>query len=203
MPDIIQLGLDPIDGRLVAYYDELLLLSQQALTGELNERQYQTSLRRLVQQALGAAFTLAGGDVTVEAAVEALRRELDVNRRSINTLSGDIFDGRYSANDDQTAGRGVEKLENRLALWVYSAAGVYHLGQEFAPANQRFVWNLGNTEDHCVTCAGLSGVVLTAAEWQALRHRPQGRSLACGGHRCDCNRRPTERPSVGLREVRV
>lgn len=64
---------------------------------------------------------------------------------------------------------------------------------------QRFVWRLGATEEHCTTCATLDGIVATAAEWAASGYHPQhapNSMLECGGWRCDCRLEPTTADST-------
>lgn len=212
MPDMIQLGIPAVDVQIRQYFTDIEALSQRAVAGKIADQAYRVELERLTRQALTLAFVLSGGDISTTVAVAALKTYLDQAARSARILTDDLYDGRYtavSADDakpgrpEQTAERGLEKLTNRLNLWTFTMAGVYHLGQEYAQEQQRFTWRLGLTEQHCTTCAGLDGVTLTAAEWQQLGHRPQGDTLECGGWYCDCRREPTNKASDGLASVNV
>jgi hypothetical protein len=69
---------------------------------------------------------------------------------------------------------------------------------------QRLRWKLGKTEDHCLTCSYLDGLVAYAAEWDESGYHPQGapnEQLQCGGWQCDCSLEPTDSPRTrGIRD---
>ncbi|MCP5019880.1 MAG: hypothetical protein GY938_32035 [Ketobacter sp.] len=214
--ELIRLS-DPNANRLIKQYSrDIKALSNRALSGDIDEQTFRTELNRITAAAFAMAFLLGDGDQQNEAGKAALKRALQQERNSINVLTSDIFDGRFSARSaddvspglpEQTAKRGRDKLGNRLILWAFTLAGIYHMGQEFAAPRfgeeRRYEWGLGNTEEHCRTCLALDGVVLTASEWRIIGHKPQGRSLECGGWNCDCERTETDKPSQGFESVRV
>jgi len=212
MPDLIRLRNRQANERLRAYYDDLDKLTGRALLGRVDENEFRQELNRLMTAAFTLLFVEAGGNLADAAARAELDRIIAQNVNSVTVLTGDVFDGRYSRRSDdeaapgrppQTATEGRDKLRNRLALWVFTAAGLWSAGKIYGQAEQTAVWRLGNTEEHCTTCLALDGVVLTKQEWQQLRYRPQARNLACGGWRCDCELQDTDRESIGLENVRV
>ena len=63
-----------------------------------------------------------------------------------------------------------------------------------ADGKQRMKWELGETEEHCETCAALNGIVAFAREWETLGVHPQdapNNKLECGGWQCGCTLTPT------------
>ncbi len=196
------------NAHVLEYLRDIKRVSNMALNGEIDENEYRQELQRLSTAALALAFLLGDGDVENAAGQSQLRTIQGIQSNSSVKLSKDIFDGNYSAIEDkQTKTEGKKKLNNRLILWSYTLASVYHLGQEFARPKfgiePRYEWFLGNTEEHCSTCLGLQGVVLTTSEWRIIGHRPQGRSLECGGWNCDCQRKKTDKKSIGYQKVKV
>jgi hypothetical protein len=60
---------------------------------------------------------------------------------------------------------------------------------------QRMMWVYGDA-DHCSTCEQLNGIVAYASEWETLGVKPQSPPnplLQCGGWRCKCSLRVTDR----------
>lgn len=201
------------NARITRYIRELDRLTGAALDGRLFENEFQGEMIALTAADLELLFQLAGGDPASAVGQLRLQNELLLHRQSIATLTNDIYTGRYSARSEplpgrpeQTAVEGRDKLRNRLVLWGFSAAGVFHLGQETIRPGQlepAYVWLLGNTEEHCVDCQLLDGVVLTASDWGRLDIRPQSPGLACGGYHCDCGREPTNQEPIPLDEVAI
>ena len=87
-------------------------------------------------------------------------------------------------------GATVDPFIIRADMWANNYTSTVNTSRIVTAAKDaRFVWRLGATEQHCETCAGLSGVVALASDWDELRGRgiePQGDSLRCGGWNCDC-----------------
>lgn len=101
----------------------------------------------------------------------------------------DIVDARV----DETS---IQPLLARASLWAnryneaYSAA---MLSIQIANGG-KLVWELGETEQHCTTCAALDGIVAYASEWELSGCKPQAApngALECGGWQCDCKLSPT------------
>jgi hypothetical protein len=195
------------DPQLARYYQQIDQLTGRALSGDIDERTFRQELERLTLAAILLMFLLGGGDVSTPAGARALAAQQKIARESAGRLTGDIFDGRYSASDKQTREDGREKLQGRLVLWGVTLAGVFAQGQIHAPAGlrevvavgedgrpvvtvergeSRLVWRLGPTERHCVDCAGFDGQVKTAGEWAAMQIHPGSFDLSCHGFNCLC-----------------
>jgi hypothetical protein len=103
----------------------------------------------------------------------------------------DIIDARV----DQTS---VTPLLVRAQLWAQRWTEAYNQARHLITleygGNEE--WTLGATEEHCPECAALNGIVARASEWEMLGVRPQhapNDKLTCGGWRCDCERKPTDK----------
>lgn len=83
----------------------------------------------------------------------------------------------------------------RVDLWVnqYNAAATE--AQMMAKADQKLLWVLGPTEEHCPDCAKYAGRVYRASTWLKYGIRPQSLKLACHGYRCLCTTVPTDAPA--------
>jgi hypothetical protein len=109
----------------------------------------------------------------------------------VDQLYRDIVDARV----DETA---LEPLLARAPLWANRWTEGYnqavHLITMENGGNEE--WVLGETEQHCETCAALNGIVARASEWDELGVHPQGGPnplLACDGWQCDCSRQQTDK----------
>jgi hypothetical protein len=92
----------------------------------------------------------------------------------------------------------IDSLLARATLWAQRYTDAYeqarHLITMENGGNEE--WVLGGTEEHCPECAALNGIVARASEWEQLGVHPQqppNAVLTCGGWKCDCERRPTEK----------
>jgi len=98
------------------------------------------------------------------------------------------------ANSRANEGK-LTTVQNRLELWYnqYNAAATQ--AQMMAKGDQKLLWRLGATEEHCPDCAKYAGRVYRASTWAKYDIRPQHQSLACHGFRCLCMLEPTDQPA--------
>lgn len=179
------------DRELERYFEALLALWLLARYGHITEAQFRTEVVELTDEALELLYRLAGGERGNARAAREIAERLATAQQSAVKLARDVFDGRYSPSQKKTAAEGETELRNRLTLWTFGIGAAYWLGkvyrrQRAGQPRPRLQWRLGATERHCSTCAGLHMQIATPEEWQRQPHRPQGRSLECGGYRCDC-----------------
>lgn len=115
----------------------------------------------------------------------------------------DILDGRISSEYNFVDGfadaivavqRDEDALQGLLArgdLWANRYNDVYNESKLITgEGTTKFEWVLGATEEHCLTCQALNGIVAFAREWEQSRFKPQDPPndlLSCGGWRCDCS----------------
>jgi hypothetical protein len=81
----------------------------------------------------------------------------------------------------------------RLAIWTNRYAEVRETAQQMSCGDTKTQWVLGPTE-HCRDCLRLSDRIYRNSIWAKYNIRPQMRSLACGGWRCQCRLVPTDEP---------
>jgi hypothetical protein len=97
---------------------------------------------------------------------------------------------------------GLDEFKQRAQLWSNRYPEVQsEVTLMSSNPTDLLEWVMGNTEEHCETCATLSGSVATAQEWQESGYHPQGAPnelLECGGWRCDCSLIPTDKPHTGI-----
>jgi len=98
----------------------------------------------------------------------------------------------------RTNGDPIEPLFSRAELWAGQWNTAYENATSLITLNNggREEWILGATEEHCPECAALNGIVALASEWNALNvypKNPPNDYLTCGGWRCDCERRATDK----------
>lgn len=191
---ILNLDNPQFDDVVTDYYEDIERLARRALDGEMSQTEYRQQHEELTMAVLLALFLLAGGSATSPEGRRFLAEQRQIARESAEKLARDVFDGRYSAHDGQTADQGMMHLAERLELWTYTAGQAYQRGMiSGLPGDgreRRYRWNLGKTEKHCATCSDMSGQEKTQSEWAELAAAgimPQGHGLACRGFRCDCS----------------
>lgn len=111
----------------------------------------------------------------------------------------DFVDGFYRAIVDARIDKtSIDPLLVRAELWANAYSTAYENATSIITAETggKEEWVLGATEEHCPECADLNGIVAFAKEWDTLNVRPKNppnNKLTCGGWRCDCERRPTDK----------
>jgi hypothetical protein len=75
---------------------------------------------------------------------------------------------------------------SRLDVWVNNYPRVRDRGAAMACADKKKKFHLGQTEEHCRSCAGFDGRVYRYSTWATNNALPRSRALACNGYRCDC-----------------
>ena len=103
----------------------------------------------------------------------------------------DIVDARV----DETS---IDPLLARATLWAERWTEAYNTAVALITSANggNLAWELGETEEHCETCAALNGIVARASEWEELGVHPQGAPnelLVCRGWHCDCRLSPTDK----------
>ena len=92
----------------------------------------------------------------------------------------------------------VAPLLARAQLWAQRWTEAYNEAVRLITLNNggNLEWELGETEEHCPECSAFNGIVARASEWEALGIRPQNapnNKLTCGGWKCDCSLKPTDK----------
>lgn len=81
-----------------------------------------------------------------------------------------------------------DAIRARVEQWAQGLDATYSEGKLRGDKSQVLIWHLGETEDHCATCARLDGQ-RHKARWYLDRDFLPGKAGAamnCGGYRCGC-----------------
>lgn len=84
----------------------------------------------------------------------------------------------------------------RADMWINTYREAKARAMTMACADQKLVWRLGSTREHCSDCLNYNGRVYRASVWARYDIRPQHRSLSCRGYRCQCSLIPTNDPAM-------
>lgn len=106
-------------------------------------------------------------------------------------------DGFIAAIEDAKADKDKRTgVEQRAELWCNSVEAAGNAGLNRGRATEIVVWKLGETEEHCSTCAWLDGQ-RHRRKWFTdkgyIPRQPGSQMLECGGWRCDCSLEPVKR----------
>lgn len=122
-------------------------------------------------------------------------------QRIINSEFDHILDFAQAVEDARVNARPVDSLVARSKLWANRYNDTENYARIYTKPQDRYEWVLGPTEEHCTTCASLSGVVATGEQWRLSGYRPQNPpngKLECGGWRCRCELQRTDKDIQGL-----
>lgn len=93
---------------------------------------------------------------------------------------------------------GAEQAAARARMWgLVSLESAREAGMAVAAPNQRFIWVMGPTEEHCRDCVRLNGQVHTMREWKASGYTPTSGKTECKSFNCECQLVPTDQPVRG------
>lgn len=99
--------------------------------------------------------------------------------------------------DSQANGGKLQPFFSRVETWANRYNDYKNRAKTMSCQDQKLVWILGATEQHCRTCPRLNGKVKRASFWQSSGIRPQSPpnpSIECGGWRCQCRLELTNEP---------
>lgn len=111
----------------------------------------------------------------------------------------DHVDGFYrSIVDARVDGTPIEPLLARCVTWANRWNDAYNLAVSLITKEMggNLEWVYADENEHCPECLALNGIVARASVWDELGIRPQNppnSALTCGGWRCGCELRPTDR----------
>ena len=103
--------------------------------------------------------------------------------------------GEAVAKASKANGGKLAPLLSRVELWVNQYNAVVNQAYVMTARDQKLLWVLGPTEEHCRDCAKYAGRVYRASTWTKYGIQPQSQHLACHGFRCLCMLQPTDQPA--------
>lgn len=169
--------------------------------GSFDEAQFHEAVRgaanRWLQNAWESGAETCGilpDELTNEEQVLLSQRILgEINR--IPTLTEYLF------SRTKAKGGKLNDVLFKASLWSKRYLDLKNEAVVSACSNEKLVWALGATEEHCKTCNRLNGKVKRGSVWasnEIFPQRPPNVKLECGGYNCKCELKPTtERASPG------
>jgi len=132
-------------------------------------------------------------------------RPADISPQERAQLNGIIFRENnrvaqfltFVEENNRESGAKLATVITRADIWGRRGLEVQSEARVTACGDQKLVWRLGATEEHCEQCAALDGKVKRASYWERSGLRPQNppnAELQCGGWNCDCRLEPTDLP---------
>lgn len=95
-------------------------------------------------------------------------------------------------------GLSAAQIDQHADMWANkSLRDAYQLGLARADSDGMYEWELGLTEYHCTTCAGMNGQKHRMSEYMARRITPGSFHLECRGYQCRCILSKSSGASVG------
>ena len=171
-------------------------------SGVLDEMQFWTAMDTAIRNGLQVAY-LAGAKECGTLGMDELSPEMRLELQSLMTNELGQVGGFASAITEGSKANGgkLGPLFARADLWVMRYTDVVSRGKVAACGDRKLEWVLHLvhfTADPCRTCAvKLNGKVKRASYWQKMGVYPQGPpnpNLECGGWRCGCGFRVTDKP---------
>lgn len=86
----------------------------------------------------------------------------------------------------------------RAALWGQRALDVFNTAKAMACGDEKLEWVWNPEKEHCSSCGRLNGKVKRASYWVRvgiLPQSPPNSKLKCGGWKCGCELRKTDKPT--------
>lgn len=177
IPGITAIYSDAIIQAIVAYFDGGSLVSSR------------NKFKRAMVDAFSEAFDLGwidGGQKFPldEEAADWLAARTDEEFGYIDGL----FDGARELKKEKDFDY-FEWAQVRATGYTSTVQAIYNAGRLFAEKNKMLTWHLGETEQHCDTCASLDGTRHRASWYLKKNYIPRkpGAAMECGGYNCDCS----------------
>lgn len=157
---------------------------------------YQSELSRAMVEAFQSAFDLgytetSGSDTQDDRdAQDWLNARVEQELGFIKSMFQDLKSLRDQVWDKEIKIADVKDFVTaRIAGYASSLDGVNNSGRMWGMKNKMLTWRLGDTEQHCDTCAKLNGNAHRAKWYLAHNYIPRqpGADMDCGGYRCDCS----------------
>lgn len=166
-------------------------------SGALSLEQFYGEMRTLINRRLSEAWDAGAAECGLKPDEYTIDEQIALGRAIRNEL-GYVTEFGLAINlDSKASGGKLEPFFKRVETWANRYNDVRNQAKVLACADQKLMWVLGATEQHCSTCPRLNGKVKRGSVWQASGIRPQNPpndSIECGGWRCQCRLEVTDRP---------
>ena len=183
--------------KTVAYFERVLWRSVRELyNGVIDEFGFIDDMTALIEQQFNRAWREGARSVGVDPVLDFTDEDYEIIQMRIDSEYEYIPDFTQAIVDARNAGERIDQFRNRVSMWANRYNEIVNDARAWYGERQRLEWKLGKTEEHCATCAALSGIVAFGEEWVQSGFHPQGAPndlLECGGWQCDCALEPTTR----------
>lgn len=184
--------------KTVAYYERALRRAVlDFYRGDIDAGAFIDELVRLVDAQFRRAWNEGARDAGFEPS-EMEPEDTDELQQRIEAELEYVLDFASAVEAAREQQSGVDALYERVPLWANRYNEVCNDAKlHFSGDNQKFVWRLGASEQHCATCAALDGVVARKKAWEERVLQPQhapNPALECEGWKCQCSLEPTDEP---------
>lgn len=144
-----------------------------------------TAVSKAYIETTDIAWEDGGADLPVEEDTQSwAKSELDAQLGYVDSLFQTLKALRKEGDFDP-----ITEAFRAADRWASAMDGFYNAVKLAAAGNKMLTWNLGNTEQHCETCAKLDGQRHRASWYSSRGYYPRkpGSNTECGGYRCDCS----------------
>ncbi len=183
-------------GGIVAFRKNLRASVRGLWSGALQKRQALATFRRAIEFGIERAWVEGAAECGIQED-ELTTEELTIRDEFIFEQSG-FATGFIDTIADQskTNGGALQPLMQRTEMWVNQYVSAKQQSEALACADEKRIWVLGRVEKHCRTCPRLAGQVRRLSFWEAnvLPRNAKNDKLECGGWKCQCTLRKTNKP---------
>jgi len=164
-------------------------------SGALNKDQAFDAFTVAIEQAIDLAWIEGAQECGIQES-EFTKEEIEARDDFIFEQTGQLrpFIDDIEKKSKKNKGE-LTPLLTRNEMWVNQYSSAKQQSEALACRNEKREWRIGRTE-HCRTCLALNGQVRRLSFWAnnvVPRNAPNER-LECGGWRCQCTLRKTDKP---------
>jgi hypothetical protein len=171
--------------------------------GTITKREFGAVILAVVDRGVNAAWRAGARECGIkpsdytDAEREAINQAILDTSRPWEDFADQIIDR------NRASGAKLESHMGRANLWINRYNAVRADAQQMACGDQKLVWLIGGTEEHCTDCLGYHGRVYRASTWARYGIKPQSFDLECNGWNCDCRFEVTTDPVTPGRPPRM
>lgn len=182
---------EPVTKERSGYKISLYSAAQRLWEGRITSSRFRSDVTTAIQSNFTDAWVAGAKQCGIQAdeltdeEQAALSEEIYVNISAIDGLAEFITD------NSKESGSTFGTITSRLSMWVNSYDRVSEIAKSYACSDQKMVWVLGVTEQHCKDCLRFGGRIYRMSMWNKIGVLPKSMQLACHGYRCQCKLVPT------------
>lgn len=183
------MGLEEVQAE---YQEKLYQAMQAYLESDRPITSFRNEFRRAVNDAFTFAFVAGWADAGASGPItDDAQAWLNGRIEQEIVFADGLFAQLKALRDDKalTTEERLDAAQSHAEGYTNTTTGVYAEGKMMGEPERDGTWYLGDTEEHCDTCAGLDGQTHPMSWYIKNDYIPQqngSKTLDCGGWRCDC-----------------